>query len=343
MKRAAAESDHERSQAVLYLRTARYDEAAESLAAAIGRAPDDVTLRLLLGMAQLHRGHREQAIASLRQAVAMQPSNLLARLPLAHALQEEGRSDDAQRVLRDGLVLASGRRRLPLLLARSRVSAAAGVQAEGRDSRRFLDQALQDLEQAASIARDLKATVRDRAEVAYHRGVVLEQLGRRSAARRALKSCLALDPRHEHVRDALSLLDDAEWSDPSERRTLQWARALGAIAITLIVLAVLTAWAQAGWHASRFAWEPLFWIVGTLLVVFVVAATLPRLVGLDVGGQLKVSLQPSNISESKTGHLSFAKVTTLSSVGRITVGSKLMVGPSAYQPSQMSPNREGDD
>jgi tetratricopeptide (TPR) repeat protein len=344
VQRAGNSADFLRSRAVLYLRTARYEEAVTSLTDAIAQTPDDVTLRLLLGMAHLRRGHREDAIGSLRQAVAMQPSNLLARVPLATALQGEGRSEDALLVLGDGLLLASGRRRLPLLLARSRVASSAAAHTDSRQARRLLDQALGELEQAASIARDLQAADQVRAEVDYHRGVVLEQLGRRNAAQKALKSCESLDSAHEHVKEALSVLGDAEWSDPNERRTLEWARVLGSISMALLVVAVLTAWAQAGWHASRFTWEPLIWIVGALLAVFIIAATLPRLVGLDVGGQLKFSLQPSPpTSEQSSGHLSFAKITALSSVGRVTVGSKLMVGPSAYQPSQMSPNREGDD
>lgn len=282
-------ADIARSRARLLLQMARGEDAFELLTNVDAQErEEDASLTHLLGLAHAAQGHNDEAIAGLRRTIAGEPSNVAAHLHLATILHNETRREEALATLGEGLERADGRRwRMRLLLARASIRATHAEDHDGRERDILLDESLTDIARAAGQA----TTDSARAEVDYHRGVLLHRRGHYVQAQRALRQSVKRDRNREDASHALALLKEKPGTDTNERLTLIGAKILGGAALVLLVLAITATWAHAGWRASAFKWEPLSWIVLAMLVTVVVAATLPRLAGLEVANQVKLSLQ----------------------------------------------------
>ena len=326
-------ADIARSRARLLLQMARGEDAFELLTNVDAQErEEDASLTHLLGLAHAAQGHNDEAIAGLRRTIAAEPSNVAAHLHLATILHNETRREEALATLGEGLERADGRRwRMRLLLARASIRATHAEDHDGRERDILLDESLTDIARAAGQA----TTDSARAEVDYHRGVLLHRRGHYVQAQRALRQSVKRDRNREDASHALALLKEKPGTDTNERLTLIGAKILGGAALVLLVLAITATWAHAGWRASAFKWEPLSWIVLAMLVTVVVAATLPRLAGLEVANQVKLSLQQITPKLESDVNLALPK---LPATSRLTVlpTSNLFTEPPSERPAPNS-------
>ena len=194
----------------------------------------------------------------------------------------------------------------------------------------LIDEALLDVCTAMRIAKRQA----DEAEVEYHRGVLLHARGSRKAAATAFEAAKRLNPGHTDARRASELISAAARDDP-ERVTRRWSIFLAVVAVVLIFGAVALALAKAEWDPAALDLVTLNWTVGLLLVLLIVAATLPRLTGMEFGKQVKLSLDAASPTEPMSVTLSFRRLPP--------VPPRLMGGPSAYGHVQDAVGHRGVD
>jgi Flp pilus assembly protein TadD len=92
-----AELARRHSEALEYLRSRRYVNAAHTYRVLLSRDPTDVVALAGLGQAQLGRGNDQAAVRHLRKAVALRPENLRYRVLLAGALLRVDEREEARR------------------------------------------------------------------------------------------------------------------------------------------------------------------------------------------------------------------------------------------------------
>jgi tetratricopeptide (TPR) repeat protein len=78
-------------------------QAEENLKTALGIAPDDLRVRVGLGLLRAMQGRLDDAVAELRRAVESKPDYAVAKSALGEALAESGKADEAERLFREVL------------------------------------------------------------------------------------------------------------------------------------------------------------------------------------------------------------------------------------------------
>jgi tetratricopeptide (TPR) repeat protein len=307
-----------RNRAVVHLRLANYDDAVGCLERALAcRGPHGVT-HLLLGFALSESRRDSDAIGHLRRAVAMAPQDPLAPDLLAGVLERAGDHEGAYQVLIQALATVPRPESARIHLGLARVLCA---QAEERESQSnvLLDEALREADAGLRTANALPETRSGRkkieADAHYHRGVVLHRRGQRARASDAFKRACRADPGHRAADRAGALLRDARGGDDArDRRVRRWGNALAAFGLLLAVGAVVLEFARVGWRAADFAFFPVGYVVAGAVVLAIVGAALPRLVGLRVGGQVEIRISEPSPVEPIAVTLAFERGEGLSAI-----------------------------
>ncbi|MFH0880795.1 MAG: tetratricopeptide repeat protein [Lentisphaerota bacterium] len=94
-----------RARARCLLQTGKTEEALKVLSGAVAAYPDDLHLKLLLGLAMVSRGQYNEAIPVLKQVVKASPSSVEARIGLGSALLGSGQYEPARADLEKALTL----------------------------------------------------------------------------------------------------------------------------------------------------------------------------------------------------------------------------------------------
>jgi tetratricopeptide (TPR) repeat protein len=324
----ALETLHNRG--AVCMRLGRYTEAVTTLEQAVKHRDADTPTRTLLGTAYLEADRLPEAAIELKRATAGDPRDPQAAVALVTALDRLHRSDEARDTIAQALRVVPHREQLPLLLVRAHLLHAQAVDKSRREAAVLIDEALLDVCTSRRIAtRNLEI-----ADVEYHRGVLLHARGSRKAASQAFREACRLNPAHSEARRAGELIAAAAHDDP-ERATRRWSIVLAIAAIVLIIGAIVLGLAKAGWDPIALDLVTLNWTVGMLLVLLIVAATLPRLTGMEFGKQVKLSLDAAAPSEPMSVTLSFRRLPP--------VPPRLMGGPSPYGQYETPSDTEGVD
>lgn len=316
-----ASDDLQADKGALYLRMHRYDEAAATLKTALNVNGYNPNVCYLLGVLYFEREEPLNAVGYFRRAVALDPCDPVAREALARALVLAGQQEKALRTTTEALASLPRTDHLPLYLTRARIRYGLAGEAEGAMQDALLDDALHDIESAAGLTEDPTK----KAEVEYHRGVILHRQGAVRAARAAFKRARG-NPNATH---ALALLKEEDGSDRGETLTRRVAYALAAVALVLAAVATTVGFIDAG-QGKTFAssWFP---VIGVLLGFTALAGVLPRLAGFKFRGVELAVAPPALQPEPSRVVLNFGPVPLL-----------MMSGLAPYRAPDPAPDTIGD-
>ena len=318
------------NRAVLYHRLGLLEEAMATVKPVLAERPAP-RARVLLGLCCLEL-KRPEAVDHLRLAFRQDSRDGFALLALAMALAEAGRDDEALAALTQGMRTVPVIEHAPLLLARARIIYEQAIGLDGHERDALLDEALLDVGKAEAVARRSKGLAGSSqrvhaADLHYHRGVILYRRGRRRAARQAFTRATRADEHHAEAKRALALIPRG--SEPGEARTARrWGNALAATAAVLMVGTLVLAVAQADWHPTDLEWTPAAWVVAGWLVAFVVGVSLPRLAGMELGRQVRITLTAPVVPEPSSG-------VSLHLRALAPLTAKFMAGPGGYVRSDL--------
>jgi tetratricopeptide (TPR) repeat protein len=316
-----------RNKAAVYLRMARNTDAIDCLETALRCRGQQQITRLLLGHAYSEVGTHHEAAANLRQAIRLDPGEPLAYDLLASSLERQSDYRGACQVMTEALTRVPRGKAARTHLGRCRVRCAQAADTQVKqESNALLDQALRDADDGLRLAEALPPERSERTGIIgdahYHRGVVLHSRGLERPALWAFKAARKHDPLHQGAMTAISLLQGVRsYGDAGERRVRRWGNALAVIALASAIGAVLMELAMGGWKASGFKFFPLAYVLAGAVVVAIIGITLPRLVGLSVGGQVDIRISAPRDIEPVAVTLRFERLDTLPAT--------MMVGPGA--------------
>ncbi|HLM86401.1 MAG TPA: tetratricopeptide repeat protein [Solirubrobacteraceae bacterium] len=308
-----------RENAAALLRIGDYKRASARLAESLVLDPNDPRARLLDGLIALEQDQPFAAMSSLRQAQELDPYEPHAALGLASALQQAGQEAEAIAELSRAINVVPPHRSILLLLARARIRHDLVKTQADSSTHAALSAALEDAVRAARLAR----TPHDRAEAAYHRGVILYSRHRKAAAVRALRSAIRHDPSLLEARQALSAVRESVTSDTEARLPQRAAYLTMALASVLLVLIVVQSVRAAKAEGIHFHWAPVVYLL-TLLGVIAVAGLLPRIARFRLK-EIEITIAaPSPTPEATLSRLDF---------GRMPLST--LFGPSTYRASDV--------
>ena len=173
--------------AELYMRDARYAQAARAYEHALQVLPDDPGLLYGRGLAYAEGGQVDRAVADFRRLLELKPNDVDASNALGYTLADAGRDlPEAKKLIE---VARAAKPHDPAIA----------------DSWGWLQYRLGHLEEAAHTLRQAWGAARD-ADVGVHLGEVLWKLGKRQDARQVFEQVRKLDPRNASLRDTLERL-----------------------------------------------------------------------------------------------------------------------------------------
>jgi tetratricopeptide (TPR) repeat protein len=323
----AVESDPDNWQAqltraALHLRFKRPELAVECVRPLHAIRPAAAAAAALEARAREELGDSASALPLLKRAVALHPSDWHTQVELVQTLQRLERTEEALDTIARAFTAIPRTRHSELHLARARALYDLGTATTPPQRGELLNDALTDVEAAARLAGI--APRKPRADIHYHRGVLLHALGRQRGAQQEFHRCQSLDGDHVRARQALQLLTHDSSHEADERMTRRFAYLLGGLAITLIGAVMVIVLTEPRPPDTAVSWSPAAWIIGTLLILLVVAGSLPRLAGLKFGTQVELSIHAaSNPSEPVQAVLRLAPLQTLP--------ASLLAGPGSYR------------
>ena len=203
------------------LQQGRYADAASACREALGEAPENADLRMLMGLCEEAAGRRDSARAWLEKALEKNPEHAVAGLHFGRLLMMEGRDDDARQALQRCIAVDPNHAAARTLLAR--IDQRAGRAADAIEGLRTALVADQDYAPAhAGLAALLlkrgeldeahthaATAVRLRPEDALSQvtmAQVFQAQGHFDFAEQCLRNALEKQPEHVQLRAALEQL-----------------------------------------------------------------------------------------------------------------------------------------
>ncbi len=186
---------------VLLVGIGRFDDAIETLDAAVDLAPRSTTAWLGLGMARSAAGHGEAAIAAFQNATAFDADSVLALNLLANAYIHLDRHDEAKTAILSALQIDGDHAPSHVFLAYVHLAKGDLVLARG----------------SADKALDLDANL---AEARYMQGICEEREGRTKKAETHYKRAARMEPQDPMYVRALAILYEGEgrWKEAVRER-----------------------------------------------------------------------------------------------------------------------------
>ncbi len=201
----------------------RYDEARVEFERALALSPNDATIELNLGTVHLRMGQPSQAERRYTRALSLRASYGRARIALATLLLERRDLAGAERVIRPAAESGSNTERARALRILGQAELGLGRRDDAeRDFARAIERAPAepelrlriaeaymrthapgDVDRAIAVLNEATSIAPDVASIQYAIGRAFERAGDGTAAERAYKRALSLDPGHHYARRRL--------------------------------------------------------------------------------------------------------------------------------------------
>jgi tetratricopeptide (TPR) repeat protein len=274
----------------LYVKLARYKEAAAALSEAIELNPFDSHAHFELGNLYLQTGATKKAIREFRQAIALEPNNDETRRALAITFLRTGEFNAAEEVLWEAIALVDQGKRWRVYLTLAQVLIRRGD--ELGDSQSY-DQALTELNTALSLKPEDP-------DLFFYSGIARAKLGDYRSALRSFRSCLERKKDHYQAKRFAELIRE----QIGEERKRSRGSVFAGIAIAIIAVVQLVGLWFVYLTSDKIPQGIMTVTIPLLLALIAVGLLVPWLVRFKVAGLEAELRQPAEqVSSGPRGQI----------------------------------------